>query len=393
MGPPQSLAIVQTLNMQHIELSYQWASLGAEPVRNRQSPLRNPLMDLLQAVRDAGSIGGAAKSLGLSYRHVWGELKRWELSLGQALILWEKGQSARLTGFADKLLWAERQAQARLLPQISALQADLEKTFAVAFDPTHLALPIFASHDDAMVLLREEAAAMALHLDLRFCGSVDAIRSLNEGRCHVAGFHAPWQPDAQSLVARTYKPLLKPGQHKLIGFARREQGFMVRKGNPMGLHGWADLFQTGVRFVNRSSGTGTRLLLDQCLQERGLQPSSLSGYEQEENSHSAVAARIAAGQADVGLGIAHAAHAHGLDFVPLHQEHYWLVCLADALDTPPVLQLRSLLGSAAWQARLQGLGGYSPTSQTGQVQALRSMLPWWQFRSARSSGRGSPPSA
>ena len=370
--------------MPHIELTYQWASPGAEPVRNRQSPLRNPLMDLLQAVRDAGSIAGAAKSLGLSYRHVWGELKRWEQSLGQALIIWEKGQSARLTGFADKLLWAERQAQARLLPQISALQADLEKTFAVAFDPSHLALPIFASHDDAMVMLREEAAAMALHLDLRFCGSVDAIRALNEGRCHVAGFHAPWQPDAQSLVARTYKPLLKPGQHKLMGFAMREQGFMVPRGNPRGLRDWADLFQDGVRFINRSHGTGTRLLLDQCLQERGLSPAVLMGYADEENSHSAVAARIAAGHADVGLGIAHAAQTQGLDFVPLHQEHYWLVCLASALESRPVVQLRQLLGSAAWQAKLQCLGGYSPTPQTGQVQSLRSMLPWWQFRSDRS---------
>jgi putative molybdopterin biosynthesis protein len=124
-------------------------------------------------------------------------------------------------------------------------------------------------------------------------------------------------------------------------------------------------------------------LLDQSLQERGLLAAALKGYAHEENSHAAVAACIAAGQADVGLGIAHAAHAHGLDFVPLHPEHYWLVCLASALDTPPVVQLRRLLGSAAWQARLQGLGGYSPTAQTGQVQSLRSMLPWWQFRSSR----------
>lgn len=373
--------------MQHIALSYQWTPLADGPVRNRQSPLRNPLMDLLQAVRDAGSIGGAAKSLGLSYRHVWGELKRWEQSLGQPLILWEKGQAAKLTGFADKLLWAERHAQARLLPQISALQADLEKTFAVAFDPAHLALPIFASHDDAMVMLREEAATMALHLDVRFCGSVDAIRSLNEGRCHVAGFHAPWQPDAQSLVARTYKPLLKPGLHKLIGFARRTQGLMVTQGNPRGVQDWADLFQPGLRFVSRSPGTGTRLLLDQSLQERGLQPSLLNGYEHEENSHAAVAACIAAGQADVGLGVAPAAQLHGLDFVPLQEEHYWLVCLASALDTPPVLKLRGLLGSPTWQSRLQGLSGYSPTAFAGQVQSLRSMLPWWAFRSSR-PGRG-----
>lgn len=369
--------------MQRIGLSYQWSPQGGDPQRHRHSPLRNPLMDLLQAVRDAGSIGAGAKSLGLSYRHVWGELKRWEQTLGQPLILWEKGQAARLSGFADKLLWAERQAQARLLPQISALQADLEKTFAVAFDPAHLALPIFASHDDALVMLREEAAALALHLDVRFCGSVDAIRALNEGRCHVAGFHAPWQPDARSLVARAYKPLLKPGLHKLMGFARRTQGLMVSQGNPLGLQDWADLFRPGVRFVNRSPGAGTRLLLDQCLQERGLEPARLAGYTHEENSHAAVAARIAAGQADVGLGIAHAAQAQGLDFVPLQEEHYWLVCLASALDTPPVRQLRNLLASPAWRARLAGLGDYSPTPLSGQVQSLRSMLPWWAFRHAR----------
>jgi putative molybdopterin biosynthesis protein len=251
----------------------------------------------------------------------------------------------------------------------------------VAFDPAHLALPIFASHDAAMDLLREETASRALHLDLRFCGSVDAIRALNEGRCHVAGFHAPWQPDAQSLVARTYKPLLKPGQHKLIGFAKREQGLMVARGNPLGLRDWADLSQAGVRFVNRSSGTGTRLLLDENLHQRGLLPASVNGYGLEENSHSAVAARIAAGQADVGLGIAHAAHGHGLDFVPLSQEFYWLVCLASALDTAPVLQLRQLLGSASWRASLQALKGYSLIDQAGQVQSLRSMLPWWRFRS------------
>ena len=73
--------------MQHIDLSYHLAPPGQETRRNRQSPLRNPLMDLLQAVRQSGSIAAAAKSVGLSYRHVWGELKRWEQGLGQALIV------------------------------------------------------------------------------------------------------------------------------------------------------------------------------------------------------------------------------------------------------------------------------------------------------------------
>ncbi|HSI53547.1 MAG TPA: LysR family transcriptional regulator, partial [Ramlibacter sp.] len=101
--------------MHKVELSY---SLARE--RSAGTSLQNPLVSLLQAVRDHGSISAAAKGLGLSYRHVWGELKRWETELGHELIVWDKGQRARLSEFGDKLLWAERQAQARLAPQIEA---------------------------------------------------------------------------------------------------------------------------------------------------------------------------------------------------------------------------------------------------------------------------------
>ncbi len=362
--------------MPKIHLSYQWSPDGGDPA-TPTSPLHHPLMALLQAVRDSGSISMAAKTLGLSYRHVWGELKRWEQSLDQALIVWEKGQPARLTEFADKLLWAERQAQARLAPQISALQAELEKTFALAFDPHSHVLTLYASHDDALVGLREHAAGQGLHLDMRFCGSVDAIRALNEGRCLVAGFHAPMQPTPQSLVASTYRPLLATGQHKLIGFAVRQQGLMVAPGNPLGLRDWSDLLRPGVRFVNRTLGTGTRLLLDDWLLGQGLQGSAIEGYHREESSHSAVAACVASGQADCALGIESAARAHQLDFVPLLHEHYWLVCLKSALDTPAVQQLLTLLRAPTWNALLAALPGYSAETQTGQVHSLKRTLPWW----------------
>ena len=370
--------------MPKIELSYQWSpelAEGAELARTT-SPLHHPLMALLQAVRERGSISMAARSLGLSYRHVWGELKRWEQAMGQALIVWEKGQPARLTEFADKLLWAERQAQARLAPQISALQAELEKTFAMAFDPGSHVLTVYASHDDALVRLREHSAAQGLHLDMRFCGSVDAIRALNEGRCTVAGFHAPMLPAANSLVARTYRPLLATGQHKLIGFALRQQGLMVAPGNPLGLHAWADLRRPALRFVNRTLGTGTRLLLDDWLGQQGLDGRAIAAYGHEESSHAAVAACVAAGQADAGLGIESAARAHGLDFVPLLHEHYWLVCLKSALDTPAVQQLLAVLAGARWNAELGQLAGYTRQAEngqvlSGQVHSLKRTLPWW----------------
>ena len=365
--------------MQHIDLSYSWTPHQPDAhIRNPLSPLRNPLMDMLQAVRQAGSIAAAAKSMQLSYRHVWGELKRWEQTLAQPLIIWEKGQAARLSEFADKLLWAERQAQARLAPQITALHAELEKTFAVAFDPDSHLLTVYASHDDALVQLQQKAAQQALHLDIRFCGSVDAIRALNEGRCTVAGFHAPAQPAPDSLIARTYRPLLKTGQHKLIGFATRQQGLMVKPGNPLRIQTLNDLCRADVHMINRSLGTGTRLLLDQWLRSQALSGSDIQGYEHEESSHAGVAACIAAGKADVGLGIASAAHAQALDFVPLAQEDYWLVCLKSALDTPPIAQLLSVLQSPHWQQHIHQVAGYKAHPDSGHIQSLKLRLPWWR---------------
>ena len=258
-----------------------------------------------------------------------------------------------------------------------AMQAELEKTFATAVDPGSHVLTVYASHDDALVRLREHAAMQGLHLDIRFCGSVDAIRALNEGRCAVAGFHAPMQPSADSLVARTYRPLLRTGRHKLIGFALREQGLMVPAGNPHQVQGWHDLLRPALRTVNRSLGTGTRLLLDDWLQSQGVAPAQVRGYGHEESSHAAVAACVAAGQADTGLGIASAARQQGLDFVPLLQEHYWLACLSDALQTPAVQKLQQVLASTAWQQEINALAGYRGASQPGRVHSLRRTLPWW----------------
>jgi molybdate transport repressor ModE-like protein len=352
--------------------------------------VRNPLIDLLQAVSTHGSISAAARALDLSYRHVWGELKRWEQELGNELLVWEKGQAARLTEFGSKLMWAEGQAQARLAPQIEALRSELERAFAVAFDPHAHVVTLYASHDDALGALREVAlaqhhhagAAQQLHLDMRFCGSVDAIRALNEGRCVMAGFHTLQNPAQGSLAEKIYKPLLKPGLHKIIGFAMRTQGLIVARGNPLGLTGLHDVANGQVRFVNRALGTGTRVILDELLMQVGLEGKNIVGYDTSEPSHNAVAHAIASGAADAGLGIEVAALAQGLNFVPLVQESYHLVCLKSALDDPAIQALMALLQSTRWQKQLATLPGYAPL-QSGQVQSLRRVLPWWDFATNR----------
>ncbi len=367
-----------------VHLQYSFEAKG-----QRGAALHNPLFDLLQAVHAHGSIQHAAKHLGASYRHIWGALKRWEDTLGEPLITWAQGQPARLTPFADRLLWAEKRARARLTPHIEALRAELERVLADALDGSQHVLTIYASHDLALPMLRDLAnQSHGLHIDLRFAGSVDALAALAQGRCLVAGFHVPALPGGSPQFAAAMKPLLKPGLHKLIGCVRRTQGLMVQPGNPLGLQGLADLvpndpMKSGTRaprFINRQSGSGTRLLMDHLLAAQGLVPADIPGwFGPPEDSHLAVAAALASGDADAGPGIEAAAQAFGLGFLPLIEEDYFLVCMKDALDHPAVLKLRAALESRAWEQALLALPGYEP-ARGGQVLSLTQALPWWHFR-------------
>lgn len=362
-----------TRGMNRIELRYE---LGGRH-RGTAGLIRNPLIELLQAVRSAGSIAAAAKALRLSYRHVWGELKRWEEELAQALIVWDKGQPARLTPFAERLLLAERLAQARLAPQIARLQADLEQVFATALDDDAQLLTIAASHDEALTALRTQCASQRLHLELSFCGSAEALAALAHGRCVLAGFHVPPGAPRGSLAERALRRWIQPTRQVLIGFARRSQGLAVAAGNPLGLGSVADLPR--LRYVNRPAGTGTRLLLDQLLADAGVDPAQIAGYQRTEPSHAAVAQAVAAGLADAGLCIEAVATARGLGFVPLAQEDYWLICERAALETPEVAALIASLRSAAWHKQLAGLAGYAPLA-SGEVLEPRAVLPWWPAR-------------
>jgi molybdate-binding protein len=264
------------------------------------------------------------------------------------------------------------------------LRADLERTFAVAFDPAAHVLTLYASHDDALPRLREHAATEGLHLDIRFCGSVDAIRALNEGRCTLAGFHTQSQSTDTSHTAAAYKDLLKPGLHKIIGFATRSQGLITAVGNPLKLNTLADVARTQARFVQRSPGTGTRVLLDDLLAQEALTVQDLNNWPDEEPSHTALAEAIASGRCDVGLGIESTARARGLGFSPLVEEQFHLVCLKSALETPATQALREILQSPSWLTMLDSLPGYHAQG-SGHIQSLNQLLPWWTFSKQKKS--------
>jgi putative molybdopterin biosynthesis protein len=368
-----------------IQLEYRFVADASQ----RGADLANPLVVLLRTLRDTGSINATARALGSSYRHTWGALKQWEDSVGAPLVVWAKGQKARLTPLAERLLWAETTARTRLTPHIEALRAELDRVLTLAFDDEHETLTLYASHDLALPLLRDRADVLDLHIDLRFAGSTDALLALAHGRCDVAGFHVPRRaPATLPGYARALKGLLKPGRHKLIASHRRHQGLIVARGNPMKILGVADLMRPGLRFVNRQPGSGTRLLTEQLLAEEGIAPERVQGFHGPcEDTHVAVAAAVASGAADVGIGIEAAAVQFGLPFLTLVEEDYYLVCLKDALERPAVARLRELLASAAWSATLEPLEGCAAHEAAGSVLALTRALPWWHYRSPKATYR------
>jgi putative molybdopterin biosynthesis protein len=352
---------------------------GFEPGEQRGATLGNPLFDLLAAVLEVGSIRQAAQELGCSYRYLWGSLRKWEQMLGEPLLIWSQGQRARPTQFAERLLWAERRARTRMQPHIEALRSDLSRVVADARDQRHQLLTVQASHDMALSALQQHVAETAdLHLDIRFQGSGDALRGLNDRQCLVAGFHVPALRGAAPVFAKALKPLLKPGRHKLIGCSRRMQGLMVRREHAAQIRTFPDVIRHRLRFVNRQLGSGTRMLIDHLMHEHSIEPGELPGYGGlTEETHVAVALCVASGLVDAGVGVEAAALEFGLHFEPLVEENYFLACLKANLAHRAVQRLCAALAGTGWRDILANLPGYRPAIAPGKVLVMTEALPWW----------------
>jgi putative molybdopterin biosynthesis protein len=191
-------------------------------------------------------------------------------------------------------------------------------------------------------------------------GSLGGLVALRDGLCHIAGSHL-LDPESGGYTLPYVDRVFGADRPDVavVRLVERSQGLMVAPGNPLGIEGLADLCRPGVRYVNRQRGAGTRVLLDVMLGQLSIAPSSVEGYAREEPTHLAVAAAVASGRADTGLGIMAAARAFGLDFVPLATEPYDLVVAPGAMESPQLAPLWSLLQSDHFKASVEELGGYS----------------------------------
>jgi putative molybdopterin biosynthesis protein len=188
-------------------------------------------------------------------------------------------------------------------------------------------------------------------------GSTGGIMALRRGEAHMAGVHLLHEETGEYNIP-FLKQFLPNVPVALITLVERDQGLMVQLGNPKGIKNIEDLTRNDVSFINRQRGAGTRLLLDARLREKGLSPDTINGYQREEYTHLAVAAAVAAGSADTGMGVLAAARSLGLDFIPLDKERYDLAIPVSFLEEDSVKKLLALAVSAEFKAQVEALGGY-----------------------------------
>ncbi len=213
------------------------------------------------------------------------------------------------------------------------------------------------SHDLTLDLMAQFLAEHDRRLASANVGSQGGLVALRRGEAHLAGSHLlnPQTGEYNVSYIRQYMPNIPV---KVLALVMREQGLIVRRGNPKGIKSLRDLASPRVRFVNRQRGAGTRVLLDYHLKSMTIAPESIGGYNQEEYTHLGVAAAVASGRADCGLGIAAAAQALDLDFAPLFQERYDLVIPKQFADDELLAPLFDLLADSDFRAAVSQLRGY-----------------------------------
>lgn len=196
-------------------------------------------------------------------------------------------------------------------------------------------------------------------------GSMSGILAIQKGEAHAAGIHL-FDEESGTYNVPYIEKHLKGHDVVLIQLVYREQGWILPKGNPLGIRCMEDLVKPHVTYINRQRGAGTRLLFDYLLKKEGLSREAVYGYDREAINHLSIAAAVAGGAADVGLGIYSAAQAMGLDFIPVAEERYDLLMTKRFYDSPEGQMLVHVIQSESFKTEMEALGGYS-CRESGQI--------------------------
>jgi len=214
------------------------------------------------------------------------------------------------------------------------------------------------SHDMTLDLMAQYLAERGRRLVSANVGSLGGLVALKRGEAHLAGSHLLDPETGEYNIAYIHKYLPDTPVEQVM-LVNREQGLLVQRKNPKNIKDLDDLTREDVAFVNRQRGAGTRVLLDYHLNLLGIASGQILRYNQEEFTHLGVAAAVASGRADCGLGIAAAAQALDLDFLPLYQERYELIIPKIYFDDPLLAPLFEVLHNEDFQIAVEAMPGYN----------------------------------
>lgn len=221
-------------------------------------------------------------------------------------------------------------------------------------------LVFIGSHDNILDVIANQLYKQrpATRISSAHVGSMGGIMAIRRGEAHLAGTHLLDEESGEYNISYI-KRFLADVPLQLINLCYREQGLIVQKGNPLGIKGFAEIAERKLSFINRQNGAGTRLLTDKILRDLDIDPGSIQGYSHEEYTHMSVAAAIAGGSVDTGMGIRAAAVALNLDFVPVTEERYDLILPLRFLNDSKVGVVLDLLrNNRSFHEKVLGLGGY-----------------------------------
>lgn len=222
-------------------------------------------------------------------------------------------------------------------------------------------LVVIGSHDNIIDVLANllHKGRKTIRISSAHVGSMGGIMAIRRGEAHLAGSHLLDEETGEYNVS-FIKRFLADTPLQLINLCYRQQGLIVAKGNPLKINDFEDVAEQKLSFINRQNGAGTRLLTDKTLKDLGIDPNDINGYEHEEYTHMSVAAAIANGSVNCGMGILAAANALNIDFVPVAEERYDLIIPKQFLDDKKIMALLDLIRSSSEFTELVNrLGGYS----------------------------------
>lgn len=312
-------------------------------------------LPLLQAIQTNNKLTKAALQCDLSYRLAWNILKEAEEFFGHPVTLMERGRGASLTELGRVLLQASQRIEARLHTQVESLAMELNASVHRVLSDQIGAMKIYASHGYAVALIPKHLENY--QAELHYHGPEDALRALNASDCIIAGFNLPLHHRVPALIQR-YRGLLDPAKITVLRFIKRQQGLMVAPDSDLKITSLRDLAKPGVRFINRQPSSGTRELLDHLLMLEGVAGQQIRGYENHEYTHSAVAAHVATGMADVGFGVQAAAARFDLNFIPVTEDCYYWAIRSESRPDPEIEAFIKTLGLATLQSEVNELAGY-----------------------------------